>query len=167
MQVITKIGLQLRQKHVYALPNTRYKEGVSNIFIRRRQSDRLKNTFLPLKLLLVAALVLASFAHTAYSREIMTPSGYDIRAFSAQFVLPDGTLPVLCDQSGDGNPHHNSAVPCEFCLIAATALPAGAHTASSGILFRAVLHVMAPETAIGFRRPLYRTLSQSQAPPSV
>ncbi|KPB02587.1 hypothetical protein [Ahrensia marina] len=127
----------------------------------------MKNTFLPLKLLLVAALVLASFAHTAYSREITAPSGYDIRAFSAQFVLPDGTLPVLCDQSGDGNSHHNSAVPCEFCLIAATALLAGAHTASSGVLFATVLDVLVPEKAIGFRRPLYRTLSQSQAPPSV
>ncbi|MEM5500152.1 hypothetical protein WNY59_00970 [Ahrensia kielensis] len=131
------------------------------------QSYRLKNTFLPLKLLLVAALILASFAHTAFSRETVAPSGYDARAFSAQFVLPDGTLPVLCEQSGDGTPHHSSPVPCEFCSIAGAALSIGSLADSVFYRFATALEIKMPEATDNLFRPLYRTFAQSQAPPIV
>lgn len=131
------------------------------------QSDHLRNTFLPLRLMLIAALILASFAHTAFSRGLEIPAGYDSRAFSAQFVLPDGTLPVLCDQSGGGNPLHNSAVPCEFCSIANTALPVHPQTLSVVCHFKHVAHIVVSDISSGYARPLYRTLSQSQAPPVV
>jgi hypothetical protein len=38
----------------------------------------------------------------------------------AQYVLPDGSLPVLCLPGQDG---HVSGSFCEFCLIAGSAAP--------------------------------------------
>lgn len=70
---------------------------------------------------LLVSLVLAAFAHTALPLQIATPAGFDERAYAAQYTLPDGTLPIICDRSGRGGTHHPSAMPCEFCSLADSA----------------------------------------------
>ena len=66
------------------------------------------------RLALVAVLVMAAFAHRAAPP---TPSGMTL-AEIAQYVLPDGSLPVLCLPGEDG---HVTVSHCEFCLIAGAA----------------------------------------------
>ena len=61
---------------------------------------------------------LAAFAHTAVPLKVSTPEGFDERAYAAQFTLPDGSLPIICDKSGNGGTHHPSTMPCEFCSLA-------------------------------------------------
>lgn len=80
-------------------------------------SNKLKNTGVAARLVLVLALVFASFAHTAYAQNNIAPAGFDERAYAAQFTLPDGTLPILCNKNGNGDTHHASAMPCEFCSL--------------------------------------------------
>ncbi|MEM9575333.1 MAG: hypothetical protein AAF870_08905 [Pseudomonadota bacterium] len=67
---------------------------------------------------LLVSLVLASFAHTVHAHPVNTPVGFDQRAYAAQFTLPDGTLPIICDKTGNGGTHHPSTIPCEFCSLA-------------------------------------------------
>ena len=79
------------------------------------------------RLVLIASIVLAAFAHTSTSFTLALPAGIDARAYAAQYVLPDGTLPIPCDKSGSGGTHHSGAIPCEFCSLvenAALANPA-------------------------------------------
>ncbi|MEM8541424.1 MAG: hypothetical protein AAGF25_10765, partial [Pseudomonadota bacterium] len=68
--------------------------------------------------MLVVSLVLAAFAHTVHTHQVNTPIGFDQRAYAAQFTLPDGTLPIICDKTGSGGSHHPSTMPCEFCSLA-------------------------------------------------
>lgn len=70
------------------------------------------------RLVLVAALVLAAFAHRPAAP---TPSGMTALEL-ARYVLPDGSLPVLCLPGEDRGA---SSVFCEFCLIAGGAMPSG------------------------------------------
>ena len=73
------------------------------------------------RVVLLASLVLAAFAHTALPLHVTTPDGFDERAYAAQYTLPDGTLPVICDRTGRGGTHHPTAMPCEFCSLADSA----------------------------------------------
>lgn len=66
------------------------------------------------RLALIAVLVMAAFAHRAAPP---TPAGMTL-AELAQYVLPDGSLPVLCAPGEDG---HIAVSHCEFCLIAGAA----------------------------------------------
>ncbi len=61
------------------------------------------------------SLMLAAFAH----KPLVLPAYAD--ADLSAYVLPDGTLPVLCqtDFDGDGKPDGVSG-HCEFCRIAAS-----------------------------------------------
>lgn len=68
------------------------------------------------RLALVLALVMAAFAHRPAAP---TPTGMSALEM-AQYVLPDGTLPVLC-LPGQGGQVSGSF--CEFCLIAGGAAP--------------------------------------------
>ncbi|MBO6639272.1 MAG: hypothetical protein JJ920_16425 [Roseitalea sp.] len=68
------------------------------------------------RLVLIATLVMAAFAHRPAAP---TPSGMTALEM-AQYVLPDGSLPVLCLPGQDG---HISGGFCEFCLIAGSAAP--------------------------------------------
>lgn len=66
--------------------------------------------------MVVVALALTAFAHRA------APAGAPPAADFLAYVLPDGTLPVLCltetsDEDGRGD-HHKGAAACEFCRIA-------------------------------------------------
>lgn len=69
--------------------------------------------FLP-RLFLMASLVLAAFAHTP-----MGAAGNDDAQSSLAYMLPDGSIPVICTYDGEdqGNGFHI----CEFCLIASGA----------------------------------------------
>lgn len=69
-----------------------------------------------LRLLVVVALALTAFAHRAAPDN--APPATDFLAY----VLPDGTLPVLCltetgDEDSKGG-HHQGSAACEFCRIA-------------------------------------------------
>lgn len=74
------------------------------------------------RIVLLLSLILAAFAHTVPSQQIKTPIGIDHRAYAAQFTLPDGTLPIICERIGDGGTHHPYAMPCEFCTLADNAV---------------------------------------------
>lgn len=94
-------------------------------------------TSLMLRALVAVALLLAAFAHRpaaieAYGQEDLTA-----------YVLPDGTLPVLC-LPGDPNKSSKHFVPCDFCQIASTfALPAPSGEVSPAA-FGTVLAVLVP-----------------------
>lgn len=68
------------------------------------------------RLALIAALVMTAFAHRPAAP---TPTGMSALEM-AQYVLPDGSLPVLCLPGEDGG---ISGSFCEFCLIAGGAAP--------------------------------------------
>ncbi|GAB4357339.1 MAG: hypothetical protein Kow0026_17600 [Oricola sp.] len=69
------------------------------------------------RLFLLAAIVLAAFAHRP---AVSKPSPYEL----AQYVLPDGTWPDLCATEEGGIPSHGHHDFCDFCLIAGAAAPA-------------------------------------------
>lgn len=68
---------------------------------------------LAVRALCAIALTFAAFAHRP---ALPGPSGVDL----AQYVLPDGTIPVICTTGGDGRPLHPGSGDCEFCRIAAS-----------------------------------------------
>ena len=83
---------------------------------------------LAVRAICAVALMLAAFAH----RPVALPAygGDDLAAY----VLPDGSLPILCltDFDGDGKPDAVSD-HCEFCRIAASVdLPAPPEVADRG-----------------------------------
>ena len=70
------------------------------------------------------ALIMAGFAH----RPVDFSASQD--ADLAGYVLPDGTLPVLCltDNNGSGSGHKVHQDACDFCRLASSvALPAPDH----------------------------------------
>jgi hypothetical protein len=89
-----------------------------------------------LRVLLVAAVVMSAFAHRAAVAE---PTPLEL----AQYVLPDGSLPDICNSgSGDGAGHVH--VICDFCLIAGSAAPAGPVAPALASPLRIVLAVVLP-----------------------
>lgn len=68
------------------------------------------------RLALVVALVLAAFAHRPAA---LTPTGMTALQI-ARYVLPDGSLPVLCLPGRDNGVAGSF---CEFCLVAGNAAP--------------------------------------------
>jgi hypothetical protein len=83
--------------------------------VRNRHRNR---RAIAVRLALIAALVMAAFAHRPAAP---TPTGVSALEM-AQYVLPDGSLPVLCLPGEDGG---ISGSLCEFCLIAGGAAPPG------------------------------------------
>ncbi len=69
-----------------------------------------------LRVLLVAAVALSAFAHRA---AVAGPSALEL----AQYALPDGSLPDICNPGGGGGAGHVHAF-CDFCLIAGASAPA-------------------------------------------
>lgn len=85
--------------------------------LRRRFATSL--TGLAVRCVVMAALVMAAFAHRG-------AMAVPVPAELAAYVLPDGSLPDIC-LTGDTNDtgHDHASVACEFCLIAGSAgLPA-------------------------------------------
>ncbi len=100
-----------------------------------------------MRVVLLASLVLAAFAHTAPSQNIALPDGIDARAYAAKYTLPDGTLPIVCDRTGKGGTQHPGATPCEFCSLAkSTDLAAPAEVASTPAFDVTLDNCLAPQT---------------------
>ncbi|MGB7433295.1 MAG: hypothetical protein WA921_12595 [Ahrensia sp.] len=77
--------------------------------------------------MLVAALVLAAFAHSP-----ATTTAIEKAQFAAAYTLPDGSLPVLCDPNG--NDENAGFDRCAFCIIATGAALNGSDNSASCII---------------------------------
>ena len=105
----------------------------------RAASARLVSQLSATRAICAVALMLAAFTHRPLALPVY--AGEDLAAY----VLPDGSLPVLCldDYDGDGKPDGISG-HCEFCRIAASVdLPAPPQIADRGGL-GTVFAVLAP-----------------------
>ena len=81
-----------------------------------------------LRLALLVLYVLASASLPFAHRPVQAP----VSAELAQFVLPDGTLPIICGRSFPGEPAHKHAQRtfCDACcLTSAPGLPPAADVA--------------------------------------
>ena len=115
------------------------------------------------RLLVAIALALTAFAHRA------APVNAAPAADFLAYVLPDGTLPVLClTESGDENSdHHKGSAACEFCRIAgaiAFAVPPALHGAPIDAAKR-----VSPVALAGLVRgePAFWPAAPPQGPPAV
>ena len=116
---------------------------------------------------LLASLVLAAFAHTVHTHGVTTPAGFDQRAYAAQFTLPDGTLPIICDKTGNGGTHHPSTMPCEFCSLADnTVLLSPFSQKFLRACAEGVSNPLSKSTLV-FAKPLMGLHGASRAPPRV
>lgn len=121
-----------------------------------------KRTAVPalwLRVLLVAAVVMSAFAHRAAVSE---PSPLEL----AQYVLPDGTLPDICDTEGGTGSDHAHPV-CDFCLIAGSSAPADPATP---VLSRPPQDLRAPSVVLVAGppvAPVELTTASKRGPPSV
>lgn len=116
------------------------------------------------RVMCVLALLLAGFA---YKPPITEYAHIPVQEL-AQYVLPDGTSPVLCLPSEDGKAKHNShdfSTGCDFCrLTASIILPAPADTAGKPIL-RAIDRFV-PTRTEAFYRQLFPPNTSPRGPPS-
>lgn len=132
-----------------------------------KRLTKIKFANLAARIVLLASLVLAAFAHTTHTHEITTPAGFDQRAYAAQFTLPDGTLPIICDKTGNGGRHHPTAVPCEFCSLADnTALISPFSQKFIRVCTEGVSNPLSKTTLV-FAKPLMGLHGASRAPPHV
>lgn len=98
-----------------------------------------KTSGMVLRALVAVALLLSAFAHRPAAFE-----AYGVQDLTA-YVLPDGTLPVLC-LPGDENKSSKHFDACDFCQIASSfALPLPAADLSSSH-FGVVLAVLIPSS---------------------
>ncbi|WLD96041.1 hypothetical protein PX860_10730 [Agrobacterium leguminum] len=110
------------------------------------------------------ALLLVGFAHKP---PVLANSQIPLREI-AQYVLPDGTLPVLCLPSEDGkakHDHHDIGSGCEACrLTASVLLPAPADALGLPILREA--ERVTPTRVEAFYRQLFPPNTSPRGPPS-
>ncbi len=118
---------------------------------------------LTVRLLCVLALMLVAFAH----KPVDIASAEEL--LLAEYVLPDGSYPVLCitDHAVDKNDRsqhlHNSNI-CDACRISSAFL-CPAPTASSGAApIMALAHAVVPSQPV-LRRDIYPPSAPPQAPP--
>lgn len=116
------------------------------------------------RILCALALLLVGFAHTppAIAQYFLSPSEL------AEFVLPDGTLPVLCLPSEDSTSKqadHVGKAGCEACRLAASVLlPSPSDTVGERIL-RAAERVE-PVRIEALYRQLFPPNTSPRGPPS-
>ncbi|OCJ09268.1 hypothetical protein A6U87_10545 [Rhizobium sp. AC44/96] len=111
----------------------------------------------------VIALLFVGFAHKA--------PGFGATTFAAaefaEYVLPDGTLPILClaEKAVDTQTHHKMHAPgCEACRIGASVLlPTPADIGNERLRLEGV--VQAPYAAAAFERRLFAPSKGPRAPP--
>jgi len=109
-----------------------------------------------LRVLLVAAVVMSAFAHRAAVAE---PTSLEL----AQYVLPDGTFPDLCDPGGDGAGHAHAF--CDFCLIAGASAPAQPVAPALASPLPVVLAVVLPPRAAPPVTPVELATASKRGPP--
>ncbi|WP_370322538.1 hypothetical protein [Oricola sp.] len=110
-----------------------------------------------LRVLLVAAMVMSAFAHRAAVAE---PTAIEL----AQYVLPDGTVPDLCDPVSGGDAGHVHVV-CDFCLIAGSAAPAQPVAPTLASPLPVVLAVVLPPRAAPPVTPVALATASKRGPP--
>lgn len=110
-----------------------------------------------LRVLLVAAVALSAFAHRAAVAE---PTALEL----AQYVLPDGTFPDLCDPVTGGGAGHFHVV-CDFCLIAGSAAPAQPVAPALASPLPVVLAVVLPPRAAPPVKPVELSTASKRGPP--
>ena len=109
------------------------------------------------RVLLVAAMVMSAFAHRAAVAE---PTAIEL----AQYVLPDGTVPDLCDPVSGGDAGHVHVV-CDFCLIAGSAAPAQPVAPTLASPLPVVLAVVLPPRAAPPVTPVALATASKRGPP--
>lgn len=115
-----------------------------------------------IKLIMLCALVLSAFAHRAMPVQ-NNLAEIDMRAYAAQFTLPDGTLPVLCLQGQSNSPQRS--VPCDFCLIASNTLLGEPQLDLATTVQMVSLIALLPHKGENTQQQLYRLYAPLRAPP--
>ncbi|MBB3655662.1 hypothetical protein FHX15_000861 [Rhizobium sp. BK650] len=116
------------------------------------------------RILCTVALVFVGLAHQVpAAQNDLSPAAL------AQYVLPDGTLPMLCvtvtDDSGKEHGKIAHLNPCEACRIgAAVVLPQPADVTGARIGF--AVAVVLPRRAEAFHRQLFPPNTGPRAPPA-
>ena len=112
-----------------------------------------------LRVVLLAAVVATAFAH----RPLLDQS----QALElAQYVLPDGSHPVICstDETG-GAPASHDHIICDFCLIAGSSQPAMPVAVVLSRPLPLVLAVLVPEVAAPPAVPVELSTAPKRGPP--
>lgn len=112
-----------------------------------------------LRVLLLAAVVLAAFAHRP---AVSAPTPYEL----AQFAFPDGTAPDLCTP-GSGAPAHDAHPACDFCLIAGSSAPVRPVSVTLSRPLPLLLAVLAPPMTAPPVATVDLATASKRGPPSV
>lgn len=113
-------------------------------------------------MLCALSLLLVAFAHKPVLSSATAAAYADVNI--ADFILPDGTLPDLCLDSG-GTGEHASAGHCEACRIVSSVdlpSPFDGYVINRWI---AVADLVVPQDA-RFTRPALRPSASPRGPPS-
>lgn len=116
------------------------------------------------RMLCALALLLVGFAHTPPAIASHGLSASEL----AEFVLPDGTLPVLCLSSEDGSTKqkdHAGKSGCEACRLAASVLLPSPADAIGERILRAGEQIV-PVRVEAFYRQLFPPNASPRGPPS-
>jgi len=133
-----------------------------NCDVRRMVSLRIAKGRVPavwFRVLLMAAIVLAAFAHRP---AVSAPTPLEL----AQYVLPDGTWPDLCDAQEDGAPSHSHHAFCDFCVIAGASAPAQPAVPVMSRPLPLLLAVLVPQTTAPPVAPVELATASKRGPPS-
>lgn len=112
------------------------------------------------RVLLLAAIVLAAFAHRP---AVSAPTPYEL----AQYAFPDGTLPVLCTPGSGDVPAHANRSLCDFCLIAGACAPVRPAAADLFVPLPLLLAVMLPPMTAPPVAPVDMATASKRGPPAV
>lgn len=108
-------------------------------------------------IVLSLAVLAAAFAHRPTLPLDVAP---DLSAY----VLPDGTLPVICTVDADGDASGSAAGPCEFCRIWASVIVPLPQGGFERLAARAVEAILV-ERGTTHVRPILRRAAPPRAPP--
>ena len=119
---------------------------------------------LVVRMICALALLLVGFAHKPPALDYHSIPASEL----AQYTLPDGTLPILCLPSEDGQAKHDGhdfGSGCEACrLTASVVLPAPADMA--GVAIVRVSERISPVRSEAFYRQLFPPNTAPRGPPS-
>lgn len=116
-----------------------------------------------IRVLCAIALLFVGLAH---QMPVIEKNGVAIDV--AQYVLPDGTLPIFCitDNGDPGQNHKMRMEGCQACHINASILiPTPADVEGSAVSF--VAAIAAPISAVAFTRRLFPPNTGPRGPPSI
>ncbi len=115
------------------------------------------------RIICALALLFVGFAHKPPVTDSYSIPPTEV----AQYILPDGTLPVLCLPSQDGkvkHDHHDAASGCEACRLTASVLvPSPADTCGQAMLRQ--IESFIPIRDEAFYRQLFPPNTSPRGPP--